>query len=433
MVSKILKSRTIQEAHSRKLEEQAAQSSKIVSIARNIFPSDLAWLGLIALGVTAIPFTWPKETKVLNGLVFIAFIGSVVALLSYYSQAKRAPQGQEMTDRRIVMNKNPVPSLANGEDEKITICEDSIPQPFSRKEIINTFNDLGNIDAREMALVIAAKQKNDKPHRQSIFVIQKLTAFFKTVKELAISPTKSREICFQFVTRVFGHSVFGEVSIDKSHETTHLKIFIYDPVSPWLTGLTSRAIYKLSSKIPERLKITLLLPKAEEILQKGHGCSYFSLDGAFMLSSKKGSTHIYSSIPTSSNQSFEIVNIDVPVQLKRGCQFFHDECDVVGISSSILNHPENSREIVNLRGHTATESVTKYLKKISPGKIHNLRVEHKRETYQKKVKKFLRQNKITLNADLLRAISPFSQQGFYEYAKSLMNAEKSSDSSTVLN
>ncbi len=296
-------------------------------------------------------------------------------------------------------------------------------EPLS-EQVSHLFDELGKINAKEMALVIAAKQKDGKAHRQSIFVIEDLMAFYKVVHDLAVSPTEKSQICFQYVTRINGHSCFGEVTIDKSREIPHLKIFLYDPSSPE-SGFDQEfdALKEMDS---QDVKVTLIAPKSEEKLQRGIGCSYFSLDGAFMLSNQRQFENLYPKMEPCSSEDFRILEIDIPTRLKRGSHHLHeisadDELFALGLNSSILNHPENSRKIVNHKGNTAAESVQKYLKKMSCRSIHNKRIDHKREAYQQDVKEYIRQNGIMNEVELSKAIRPFTQEGFYAYAKKLKN------------
>ena len=292
------------------------------------------------------------------------------------------------------------------------------------EQVLELFDEIGKINANEMALVIAAKQKEGKAHRQSIFVIEDLSAFCQALQRLAMNPTESKMICFQYVTRASHHSSFGEVIIDKSSEIPHLKIFMYDPAYPEY-GF-DQVVSELETMSSNDLKVTLIAPKKQERLQKGRGCSYFSLEGAFMLSNQREFENLYHRIEPSSSENFQMIKIHVPVRLKRSSHYlmnkdWDDKLWALGLYSSILNHPENSRKIVNHKGHTANQSVIKYLEEVSPGTIHNKRIDHKREGYQQDVREFMAQKEIVCFDGLLHAIRPFTQEGFYAYAEKLMN------------
>ncbi len=261
------------------------------------------------------------------------------------------------------------------------------------------FNRLGSIELAEIALVIAAKGVT------SVYVIPEIRDLIQFINRLVENPTKNSIHRFQFVRRAGGHSFFGEVTIDKSNPQPRIKMFVCDPL-----GSHDVLLYGIANALSKDALSEFFVPKSEEKLQKGLGCSYFSLDGAFMLRNQEKYEDIYKLSEPAMPLTRKVHYISLPIRMKRACQYY----DAI---KPIIDSPQSV--VVNKKGQLASESIKNDLKESvnmeNETRILNMRVERKMKTYGRKVQRYLESNNITAKSQVEEIVRKHSIPGIQEY------------------
>lgn len=288
---------------------------------------------------------------------------------------------------------------------------DSLEKAFidkSHREIFLKFTKLGKIDKEVTALIVAAEM--DKKNRNNtIFVIadSDIPILIQEIKKLLESPTLEGQIKFQIIHFPLTHAIFGEFIIDKTLPTPKVTYVHCDPLPP--TTKYDDIITENFVKVISPLACIEILD-SDVTIQKGLGCSYFSIDWALMSTTPQDrdyvpnliqhmKQHIIEKIqPYADKNVTYIKSSSLPVRFIRGLQHFEDgtgsSSHIQGLNTLIFKS-KDAHTIVNKKNESATKAIAQDLRRqVSPSNPNvivrlNLRAERKMKTYGECVEKLL--------------------------------------------
>lgn len=276
------------------------------------------------------------------------------------------------------------------------------------QEILSKFSRLGQIGKEITALIIAAEMQK-KSHSNTIFVIgdEDIPTLTQEIKKLLEEKTVEDKTKFQIIYFPVTHAIFGEFVIQKNFSESKVTYIHCDPL-PATIAYNEIITNVFVEEISPLAMVEVL--ESDVCIQKGLGCSYFSIDGALMLATPEDKSYVPDfalHMKKHSKESFRpfkdkdvtyLQSSSLPVRFIRGLQYFEDEVVgyqyVKGLNSSIF-HSKDGQTIVNKKNKTAEESVTEDITERPSKKSEdemvkiNLRAERKMNNYYKSVKAFL--------------------------------------------
>ncbi|MBA2651144.1 MAG: hypothetical protein H0U73_02565 [Tatlockia sp.] len=300
------------------------------------------------------------------------------------------------------------------------------------------FEKLGRIDSDDTALILAAKMSK-KARNNSIFVIteENIKELTAQIKKLIINDTNQDLIRFQIIHFSESHAIFGEFEIDKRSTPSTLRYLHCDPLPP-MTKFTDIITSTFREEISPIANIEIY--DSDVTLQKGLGCSYFSIDGAMMLATPPNHTYCPNVIEyikkygEEKNNAFEEKNIryiqsaSLPPRLIRGLQYIDDGTGnanyIRGLNSLIFNAAEKNT-IINKDGDTAESAIRKDLKtgpsKINPNEMRtfNIRAERKMQNYGDSVRDFIQDKNIN-DPEFSSIIEQYKINGLIQFCEDKM-------------
>lgn len=160
----------------------------------------------------------------------------------------------------------------------------------AKDDIYHKFDQLGKIDSDDTALILAAKMSK-KARKNSIFVItdENIKDLTEQIKHLIINNTNQDLIKFQIIHFPKTHAIFGEFEIDKRSNPPTVRYLHCDPLPP-TTRFTNIITSTFRKEISPIANIEIY--DSDMTLQKGLGCSYFSIDGAMMLATPPDRSYV---------------------------------------------------------------------------------------------------------------------------------------------
>jgi hypothetical protein len=308
--------------------------------------------------------------------------------------------------------------------------------------IIHKFDRLGLIDSEDAALILAAKMSK-KPYKNSIFVItnDNIAVLIDQIKNLIEHDTNEKTIKFRIVYFQQPHVTFGEFIIDKTNRTPTVTYLHCDP-SPMAELIEYFKIITLDFRSTISPLANIEIYDSSTNLQKGLGCSYFSIDGALMLATPPDRDYVTNLMEymkkhgTEKNMSFKENNImyvqsSLPTRFIRGSQFINDvpgEFNIKGLNSLIFNTAEKNT-IVNKKGGAAEAVIRNDLversAKLDPNVkvIHNLRAERKMKKYGNDVRDFIKEKNV-LSLEFSKLLDQYKIQGLITFCEEKVEKKK---------
>lgn len=291
-------------------------------------------------------------------------------------------------------------------------------EPLNKRAILNRFDEFGQIQLNEIALILEAKAKD------SIYIITRdnIPALVDCLLMLLNNNTRQNKFKFQLLFYGKGHTFYGEVVISKETNPPKLKIFTCDP-----TQYESVTDYFVLPHLKELSKVaTVELYSTTELIQKSaKGCTFFATEGCSLLATQKNTDDVYefmkkhSGTPMNTNGITFVKGLLHP-RLKRSSQLYEDETKNMtffkGIKSTIIDNAEFGNMIVNKRGETATASLDEDLAQIN-GKVINERLKRKKDGYKAKVELLLHSEKIETYGDVKCIVAKRTITGLQSYCK----------------
>lgn len=303
---------------------------------------------------------------------------------------------------------------------------------YIKNEISKKFVKLGLIYFEELVLILAAKMSK-KNRENTIFIItdDDIPELIKQIK-LILTQETTDIIKFQIIHYRDSHTVFGEFEINKSSQIPLVKYTHCDPAPP-LTSFKEIITKKFKATISPLAKIEIY--DSDVSIQKGLGCTYFSVDGAMMLATppdrdytvnltrfikEHGKEEKIKYLEKDKNIIYILSSI-LPARFIRGMHFYDDELVgqtlFRGLSSFIFNTNEKNT-VVNKNGETAEKSIQKdieiIIKENKPDKKLNQRVIRKMKQFGEEVKKYL-ENKDIFDENFSRELDTFKIKGLVEF------------------
>lgn len=327
----------------------------------------------------------------------------------------------------------------------VTVLMKSISEKYESLQktiILKRFDKLGLIATEEIALVLAAKM-SVKKYPSAIFSItmDDLDQLTDQIKNLIEKDTKENLIKFQIVYFAGSHAIFGEFLIDKTNKPTAVSYLHCDPL-PGLIPYTQIITSKFCNTILPIANIEVM--DSNMTLQKGLGCTYFSIDGAMLLATPtdrdyvtdvmahmrahgKEKTNTYDK---KNNTYFKVIESNsLPTRLIRGSQVLEDmrvPIPTMGLYSLVFNTNEK-KTIVNKKRETAKKSIEKDLEN-NPSKSiytpvkYNTRINRKMKQYKAKVDHFLSDKKI-LDPAFAAQLDKYKIQGLVNFCEKKIKEE----------
>lgn len=319
---------------------------------------------------------------------------------------------------------------------------DEFYQAQFKAKIGHKFGQLGLINERDMALVLAAKTQT-KDYPNSIFVLTKqdIPALVDSIKSLLENETEKKLIKFQTVFYINQHAMFSEFTIDKKKQPFVLRYFHCDPLPGTIAYddvLTPDFVEDISSLAD------IEIFDSDYSLQKGMGCTYFALDGSMMLATPSERNYVpdvldhINKYGVSEKTNYKEKNVSykksdtLPTRLIRGSHDVEDGvgffAGIKGLNTLVFNTPEKN-VIVNKKGETAEKSIRKDLQEVSskkdPGKIYhfNLRAQRKMKQFGQAVINFLKDKNI-LSADFENLIDKYKMPGLKQFCDQQIRPSK---------
>jgi hypothetical protein len=288
------------------------------------------------------------------------------------------------------------------------------------------FDRLGLINGDDIAMVLAAKinEKNSsariqgKTSSNSIFVIklEDRDRLIEQIEKLITLNTNEASIKFQIIYYESTHTVFGEFQIDKTTIPPTVRYLHCDPWPP-ITNCKEIITPKFREIISTKANIEIYDSNAK--LQKGKGCSYFSIDGARMLATSPDrdyACNVMEHIKTNGierkglfleNNIKYIQSDTLPTRFIRGSHIIEDwnvgNVHIKGLDTTVFNTSEKST-IVNKKGETAEKSINRNIEykdqrsksnpEVMESKRFNKRAEHKMVKCKESVLDFMKDKDI---------------------------------------
>lgn len=286
----------------------------------------------------------------------------------------------------------------------------------------------------EVALILAAYDRAEK--KRQIFFINAASdgKFIDCVAKLMFESTQNNIHQFQVVFNESdsSHYVFAEIVIDKRQAKPDLKIFFCDPALTYTSYDQLIHSYFLN-QWQNDANVEVYLPY-QELLQKGAGCTYFSIDGCLKLSNQDKYENSYTYMKKNNVHqnstdfyNFTLFSSKLPVRLKQTSQVVVDQSqllflglgmrtrtesyDLKGLQSSVIDNPEEANKIVNKKGETAAQAVGKHIQEKEGNKL-NTRIDYLEKKYKEKVSHLL---DVITHGELQKLIDKHTIKGLEAY------------------
>jgi len=304
----------------------------------------------------------------------------------------------------------------------------------NRIEKINQkFEKFGQIGDKDIPLILAAKME-DKTNKNSIFSITNddIPSLIEQIKHLIQNDTNENIIKFQIIHFPETHAIFGEFTIDKTTVPTTIKYLHCDSLPP-RTKFDEIITRDFRKEISPLANIEIY--DSDVQIQKGLGCSYFSIDGAMMLATPPGKDYVVNVVEymkthgEEKKQPFEEKNIkyiqssSLPTRFIRGSQIIKtpDESQIKGLDLLVFNSAEK-HTVVNKKGETSEKSIQSDLKerpsRFDPNAMvtHNVRLERKMKNYQESVMNFIKDKDI-LSQEFSDQVNKYKINGLVKFCE----------------
>lgn len=332
-------------------------------------------------------------------------------------------------------------TFPNSKDELSKFLKESAHQKYSQYK----FSHLGLINSEDIALILAAKMAKKshtgKSRKNSIFVItdNDITTLVKEIKSLIENDTPKNIIKFQIIHFDRNHGIFGEFVIDKTSIPPTVKYAHCDPAPP-KTKYNDIITSDFRKQISPLANIEIY--DSYVFMQKGTGCSYFSIDGAMMLATPPDRDYVVNVIEymkkhgkNDDNESFEEKNVkyirssSLPTRFIRGLQYIVDEGQNKGLNTLVFFNPEEKNTVVNVKGETAEVSIRKDLQERpairnpSERVTLNIKAESKMKGYGETVNNFIK-NKNIIDPEFYRLLDQYNINGFVQFCEEQIEIKK---------
>jgi hypothetical protein len=227
-----------------------------------------------------------------------------------------------------------------------------------------------------------------------------------------LNDTTENVIKFQIIHFPGSHAIFGEFQIDKTNNPPIIKYLHCDPL-PRMTKYDQIITSAFTKEISPLANIEIY--DSGVTLQRGLGCSYFSIDGAMMLATPPDRTYVSNVMEhmktygVEKKDEFSEKNIkyvhssSLPTRFIRGLQYIDGKegsdkvpglYRVPNLTASVFNTAEKDIQ-VNKKGQTAEEAIRNDLiKNPDTMRTFNMRAERKMKNYGKAVAAFMDENSI---------------------------------------
>ncbi len=298
------------------------------------------------------------------------------------------------------------------------------------------FSRLGLINSEDTALILAAKMAKKSDHGNtrpnSIFVVTNndIDNLIRQIKNLLEHETKKNIIKFQIIHFPRPHAIFGEFTIDKSTAASTVIYTHLDP-APHITKFNEIITMEFIKEISPLANIEI--NDSDVAIQKGIGCSYFSIDGAMKLATPPDRDYVPNlaeyikkhrmkdTFMIFNEPNVTLYNVSsLPTRFIRGLQFIIDEGEAKGLNSCIFNTSEK-KVIVNKKRETAETSVRKDLHTLPSNKPDtritlNKRAERKMKKYSETVNNFIKDKNI-IDPAFLDLIDQYKINGLAKFCE----------------
>lgn len=302
--------------------------------------------------------------------------------------------------------------------------------PLLKSEIdsyLAKHDSFGMIAENDIALCFALKKhlrtNKMKEFNAFAFYHQDAPLIFKNICNLI---QNNQYFSFQFAYKMSGKPNLPEghwtfCSMQFNPVEMNLMVFICDPLghtqSEELFSLMVDSgidFYKLSELLP----ISIFYPN-ETLQFSQKGCSYFAIDGCFLLSNQNQFGDLYNHMENHRDASIEMdgnikfITAELPLRLIRGQQSFGNTT-----LSKALDNPERCNQIINTKNVIFSDSVNHYTE--TRGKKINARVQMKKDTIQHHLSGYFKT--ISDHSDLQSKISAHRIEGFLRFVDNKLDS-----------
>lgn len=295
------------------------------------------------------------------------------------------------------------------------------------------FRTLGRININDTALILAAKMAK-KPYENSIFVIsdKDMPALIEQIKKFILTDTNANVIKFQIIHFHEGHAVFGEFEIDKTNKPAAIRYLHCDPAR----NMTKYFVVISLDFIKELSPIANIeICDSDVKIQKGLGCTIFSIDGAMMLTTPSDRTYavnvfehikkhgtVEDGYPAIKNIKY-IKSTSLPTRFLRGTHLIDGSEEALGFNSykgqpniyKTIFNTEERNTIVNKKGETAEKSISKDLQKRTT-LMFNLRTDRKLTKYEEDVREFIKDKDI-ISPEFSTLLDQYKIKGLVQFCE----------------
>jgi hypothetical protein len=312
----------------------------------------------------------------------------------------------------------------NGKGNVLELLQGLVLIPSDKiDKIVDKFSSFGRLSEQEVALCFCVKDLTRKKRNEEFngfaFYKDELKILNEHVKKM-IEENESFE--FQAAIKIgggmneaTGHWMFGSFRYDSG--TKELKIILCDPLYPEKFEEHNMDFLQRNGFFINDLNkngSTTLYISEDRLQRRETGCSYFAMDGCFMLSNQSVFEDAYQYMHEhSSKQVGNVFYGKLPPRLIRNMQSLNSDPRI----SDIEKDEKLRASVVNRKGEDFSTSLNKYVRP-GPGSSSdfpyyiNARLDAKRTSLKKKVEEYLR----TLQTEnqLRQSISAHRIEGFVE-------------------